>query len=157
MTSWQDFSQDTLRTAAVASVATTVAAAACGALEDGKALAPINAISHIVWGDKAATKDGASWKYTMTGLALNTAAITGWAAVHELLFPAGKQRNMAGALLGGACVSALAYVTDYGIVPRRLTPGFETRLSNRALLGIYAVLAVSLGLGSKSGSHHEAQ
>jgi hypothetical protein len=45
--------------------------------------------------------------------------------------------------LGGAGVSALAYVTDYHVVPKRLTPGWEERVSNRSLALIYAVLALS--------------
>jgi hypothetical protein len=33
------------------------------------------------------------------------------------------------------------------LVPERLTPGFEKRLSNKSLLAIYGTLAVGLGLG----------
>jgi hypothetical protein len=49
-------------------------------------------------------------------------------------------------LLRGAAVSAAAYVTDYHLVPRRLTPGFELRLPRLALAPIYAALAVGLSL-----------
>ena len=45
-----------------------------------------------------------------------------------------------------AYVSATAYVTDYCVVPKRLTPGFELRLPRRALAPIYAALALGLSL-----------
>jgi hypothetical protein len=141
--------EDTLWTGTVATAATTAAASLCGRIEEGQPIAPLNAVSHIVWGDEAAAHETPSMKYTMPGVLLNTAAVTGWAGVYELLF-GGRRRpaNLAGAILGGAAVSALAYVTDYYVVPDRVTPGFEKRLSNKSLAGIYTTLAVSLGVGS---------
>lgn len=136
-----------LQTGITASAATTVAAAVCGALEQNSPLAPVNAVSHIPWGDEAAQQDELSWKYTATGLALNTAAVTSWAAVYEWGCSHLADDDVAGAVTGGAVVSALAYITDYHVVPERLTPGFEKRLSNQSLLGIYATLALSLALG----------
>ena len=50
------------------------------------------------------------------------------------------------ALLGGAAVAAAAYVTDYRVVPKRLTPGWESRVTGRSLAAIYTVLALSLPL-----------
>jgi hypothetical protein len=41
-------------------------------------------------------------------------------------------------------VSALAYLTDYHVVPKRLTPGFELRLPGGALAAAYAALALGL-------------
>ncbi|MGD9648079.1 MAG: hypothetical protein AB7U73_20365 [Pirellulales bacterium] len=157
MFDWQRLAQNSLRTGAVASATTTLAAAACGALERRSALGPINAVSHIAWGDRAAHQDRPSLRYSLTGLILNTAAVTSWAALHEICFGRTMHRDaapgarIASSLLGGVFVSALAYVTDYKFVPRRLTPGFELRLSDRSLLGIYTALAVGLGLGGLLG------
>jgi hypothetical protein len=39
-------------------------------------------------------------------------------------------------------------VTDYYVVPKRVTRGFEKRLSDPALFGVYAALALSLAAGS---------
>jgi hypothetical protein len=139
---------DTLTTGAVATAATTLAAAALGQAEGGNAVAPINAVSHIFWGDEAAAADRPDARHTLTGLALNAAAVTSWAAVQELLMPRSGPRRLGRALLAGAAVAALAYVTDYHVVPRRLTPGFEKRLSDPSLLGVYATLALSLAAGS---------
>jgi hypothetical protein len=35
-------------------------------------------------------------------------------------------------------------VTDYYLVPKRLTPGFEKRLSGKSLATVYALLAIGL-------------
>ena len=146
-----DWVTDTLTTGAVATAATTITVAALGKAEGGNAVAPINAVSHIVWGDEAASADQIDAAHTLPGLALNAAAITGWAGVHELLMPRTGPRRLGQALVAGAAVAALAYVTDYHVVPERLTPGFEKRLSNKALFGVYAALALSLAAGSLCG------
>jgi hypothetical protein len=141
--------QDSLYTGAAASFATTAAAAVCGSLENHSSVAPINAVSHIAWGDEAATHDDLSGKYTATGMALNTAAVTSWAAIYELLFgDFADEGDVAKVLLAGTAVSAAAYVTDYYVVPKRFTPGFEKRLSGSSLLAIYGTLAVGLAMGS---------
>jgi hypothetical protein len=149
VTSLQRFFRDALRTGAVASVATTLAVTACGATENGNAVAPLNAVSHIVWRDEAFGRAELSWKYTATGVALNAAASTSWAALYELLFGrAAAESDVAEAVVGGAVVSAIAYVTDYHVLPARLAPGFEKCLSHRRLMAIYAVLALGLTFGS---------
>lgn len=143
------FIGDVLQTGAVATATTTMAVSALGALEDGNAIAPLNSVSHIAWGEKAGRRADASWKYTGTGLGLNAAAVTSWAAIYEYFFgERGRQRDISGALLGGAVVSGLAYVVDYHVVPKRLTPGFEKRLSGASLVGVYGALAAGLAIGS---------
>jgi hypothetical protein len=139
----------TLQTGMLASTATTAVVAACGRWETGNPLAPLNAISHIVWGDQAAAQEALSLQYTGMGIVLNTAAVTSWAALQEGMFgTAAEEGNLPAVLLGGVAVATIAYITDYYLVPERLTPGFEKRLSGRSLLAIYGVLALSLGLGS---------
>jgi hypothetical protein len=139
---------NTVETGFVATIGTTLMTAACGQAENGKAAAPINAISHIAWGDEAARQDDLSMKYTATGLGLNAAAMGAWAGIYEAAF--GKlidKQDVVGTLLGGAAVSAAAYVIDYYVVPKRFTPGFEKRLSGRSMFAIYTALALSLGFG----------
>lgn len=149
MTTWQEFAFDSACTGVIATAATAATAAACGHVESGQAIAPLNAISHIVWGDRAARQNAPSWKYTFTGLATHTAAVTSWAAIHEFFAHRAAARGDASTVLLSAIgVSALAYLVDYRVVPDRLTPGFEKRLSQRSLLGVYAVLASGLAAGS---------
>lgn len=144
-----EIAADSLWNGAVATATTSAAAAICGVIENRSAVAPINAVSHILWGDRAARHSESSVKYTVPGVLLNAAAVTSWAALQELMFGRRqRRRSVGGAVAEGVAISAMAYVTDYYLVPSRFTPGFEKRLSNRSLASIYGVLALSLGLGS---------
>lgn len=140
--------KDTLATGAVATASTTAALAVLGKVEGNSAVGPINAVSHILWGDEAAHTDEPDVAHTLTGAALNAAAITMWAALHELLMPRDRKPTVARAVSSGLLVATVAYVVDYHVVPKRLTPGFEKRLSGTALASIYATLAASLAVGS---------
>ncbi|HUR21557.1 MAG TPA: hypothetical protein VMZ90_12155 [Vicinamibacterales bacterium] len=136
---------------ASATAATTAAAAMCGSLELGWPAAPLNAVSHMLWGRDAIRHDAASAKYTGLGSALNTAAVASWSVLHHFMFrPDRRPPGMAPALARGAATAAVAYVVDYHVVPKRLTPGFEERLSNRSLFAIYAALAISLAVGERA-------
>ncbi len=142
----------TLATAVPASAATTAVVTLCGEAEERNAVAPLNAVSHILWGDSAAREDEVSLKHTGAGIALNTLAITSWAGVYEAAFGGRARRGSnRAAIIGGIATSALAYVTDYYVVPRRLTPGFEKRLSPLSMFAVYASLALSLPIASILG------
>lgn len=132
----------TLLSGSAAAVAVTLVASIAGRRATGAYAAPLNATSHFLWGKRAARKNELSWKYTGIGLAANYGASVFWALFAEAL--KGPSPSPARALASGAAVSALAYVTDYHVVPRRLTPGFELRLPGRALAAIYAALALGL-------------
>lgn len=139
--------QNALISGAIAGAATALVAIAAAKREGQTAAAPLNAVSHAIWPDEAPREDDWSGKYTGTGIALNSAACVFWAALYEALIGSNRNFQSPGAkLAGGAFASAIAYVTDYHVVPERLTPGFEKRLSNRALGAIYAALAASLPL-----------
>jgi hypothetical protein len=156
-----------LRRAAVSGtiggLATAAAASLAGKREDGSYAAPLNATSHVVWGDEAAVKDNASLKYTLTGLLLNHASAIFWAVFYEKLFggraasatvPARvksrrtKERprrpSLVQPILGAAAVTAGAYVIDYHLIPKRFTPRFEKRVSGKSLVAIFATLAIGL-------------
>lgn len=142
------FIANTLRTAGIATVATTVATLFLGQREADDAAAPLNATSHILWGDDAAEQDGFSPEYTLVGAVLNAGAMVGWAALQELVLGRWVRRGSpARAAAAGAATSAVAYATDYHVVPERLTPGFEKRLSPGALAIVYGVLAASMAFG----------
>jgi hypothetical protein len=138
----------------VAAIASAAVASAAGRRETQSAAAPLNATSHMVWGDKAARRDGGSAKYTVTGFLLHHAAAVFWAAIYETWFAPSQDRSQGGndsilkPLAGAVVVAAGAYVTDYHIVPRRLTPGFEMRLSGKSLAMIYGALALGLAASS---------
>jgi hypothetical protein len=135
----------TLLTSAVTSAATTAALFLLSSKDTGHPAAALNATSHILWGDQAAKHDDLDVRHTLVGGLLNAGAMGFWSAV-QALFP--EPRSAFGALRNATVVTALAYVTDYYVVPKRLTPGFEQRLSPKSLFGAYAVLAASLAVSA---------
>jgi hypothetical protein len=136
---------NTLLTSAVTSAATTAALVLLSSKDTGHPAAALNATSHIVWGDKAAKYDDWDLRHTLVGGLLNAGAMGFWSAVQTLL---PKPRSAFGALRNATIVTAVAYVTDYYLVPKRLNPGFEQRLSVKSLFGTYAVLAASLAVSA---------
>lgn len=126
------------------SIGVIATAALAGKRETGSFAAPLNATSHVLWGDKAAWQDRASLKYTLTGLAINHASSIFWATVYQKLFGGSGAHSRLRPLLGAAAVSAGAYVLDYHLLPDRLTPGFEKRLSGKSLAMVFGVLALGL-------------
>lgn len=131
-------------TASLATTATTAAALFVSKAETNYMAAALNATSHILWGDEAATHDDPDFQHTLVGGALNASAMGTWAFVQELL---PRAQTPLGAVSKGVFVSTLAYVTDYFVVPKRLTPGFEKRLSRLGMLMMYGSLAGALALG----------
>ena len=134
--------------AGAAAVTTTTATLAwLGAHRDITCYAPFNAVSHIAWGDEAARHIEPSIKYTLTGALLNAAAVMSWAVIFERLART-RRPSVASTVAAGVATTALAYVVDYHVVPRRFTPGFELRLPKPALFPIYASLAGGLVAGT---------
>lgn len=129
----------------IASLATSAAAAALGQRISGSAAAPINATSHVLWGDEAVrAQDGLSARYTGLGLVINSASAIFWALFFERVV--GRNAKPARILTSAAAVTATAYLVDYHLVPKRLTPGWELRLPRRSLAGIYGALGLSLAV-----------
>jgi len=142
-----------LTSGTVTGIATALAASIAGKREGGSYAAPLNAVSHILWGDKAAQKDYPSLKYTLTGILLNHASAIFWALFYEKWFGqrgasggtrAREPRSLVKPVLGAAAVTASSYIIDYYLIPKRFTPGFEKRLSGKSLATIFGVLAVGL-------------
>jgi hypothetical protein len=133
----------TIVSGTIAAAAVSVAAAIASRRLTGSSAAALNATSHFAWGERAARQDAYSLKYTGLGASANYGAAVFWALFYELA-ARHKPRTRSRAVLDGALVSAAAYVTDYHLVPKRLTPGFELRLPRTALACIYAALAMGL-------------
>ena len=141
----RDSIRQILITSAVSSLAVAATAVVCGKAEGRSAWRPINAISHIVWGRKAAQKKLFTPRYTGMGLVLNGVACGFWAFLYRRCRRSMQAPDSFTASVGsGIAVSALAYVTDYYVVPRRFTPGFELILSRRSFPWIYGALAAGL-------------
>jgi hypothetical protein len=122
----------------------TAALAALGKRDSGSAVAPVNAVSHWFFGDKAARQERSSGKYTVTGYAIHHASAVFWAVLFERVF--GKvldSRKARTVLPAAAATTAVACLTDYRLTPQRLNPGFEKRLT----LPSVALVYVAFGLG----------
>jgi hypothetical protein len=133
----------------IAGLGVAVAASLLGKRDSGSYAAPLNATSHVIWGDAADHRDDASVKYTGTGSLLNHASAIFWAAFYEYFFgrPAANSHvshEFLRPVIGAAAVTAGAYVTDYYLVPKRFTPGWEKRLSGKSLAAVYVALALAL-------------
>lgn len=137
------YTRNALATAGLTTAATTLAALVVSKLETGSAPAGLNATSHILWGDEAAHVDGFEPKYTVVGGLLNAGAMLAWSVMHEAL---PRPRGTIAAVTKGLLTSGVAYLTDYRVVPARLTPGFEKRFSPRGMAWMYGVLGAAFGL-----------
>ena len=133
---------------AIAGLATCLVAGLCARSERQPLPSPVNATSHILWGDRAAARDDFSWKYTGTGVILNEVALIFWAVLYEA-WPC-RHSGLSSNVTRGIAVAVLAYVTDYMLIPKRFTPGFEKRLSGRSLFVIYCGIAASLMAGDRA-------
>jgi hypothetical protein len=138
-----------LVTGAVAGLAAAAALALLARTEGRGALQPINATSHWLHGDKAARCDALDARHTLVGFATHCASAVFWALPFEF-WRARRRPRAAGTLVRGACAtSAIAAAVDYGITPKRFTPGWELVLGTRSLVATYAALALGLVSGSK--------
>jgi len=138
---------DALASGGAASIASSVALLAYGRLECGDAAAPLNGPSQWVWGSHAPYRNGFSWRYTFVGYLVHHLASTFWGLVYEGVRGVQRRGPARDAATAG-CVSAFACLVDYELTPRRLRPGFEKRLSRRALAGVYVVFAAGLAAGT---------
>jgi hypothetical protein len=149
MEPWKTALQRGLVGGATSSLLSTVALAALGKQEAGSAYAPTNAVSHWIWGEKAARRDNPSARYTLPGYLIHHASATFWSVIFERLCGGLLDRKNPVLTLGvGSAASAVACFTDYQLTPKRLHPGYEKRLSRPALGLVYGAFGVGLALGA---------
>lgn len=138
---------NTLTLGSLASALSAVALAWHGRRETGSAAAPVNAVSHWVWGDEAIHRDAPDTGHTALGAAIHSASSMLWAGVYAWLRQGRRQPTLANAASDAAAVTALAAFVDLKLTPHRFTPGFERRLSTPRLTQVY----VAFGLGLLAG------
>jgi len=133
----------------LASLFSTAVLAIAGRRQTGSAAAPLNAVSHWYWGDEALQKQDADWPHTAAGYLIHHGAATFWAVTYAALSshrPA--LRTIPGVIAGAAATSAIACFADFRLAPHRFTPGYEHKISNGALLAVYAAFGVGLAGGA---------
>ena len=149
MESWNIATRRGLLSGAAASALSTVALATLGKAGTGSAFAPTNAISHWIWGDKAARRDSPSMRYTALGYTIHHASATFWAVLFERFMGARLDRmDPAPTLAAATAASAIACFADYQLTPPRLRPGYEKRLSKPSLAVVYGAFGVGLAAGA---------
>ena len=149
MNPWTRALREGLVTGSIASIASAIALALAGRRENHHPAAPVNAVSHWVWDREALCADKPTVRHTVTGYLVHHGASVFWGALHARawgMHPA--NRKPVPALAGAAVASALACFVDYNLTPRRLTPGFEHRLSRRSMAFVYASFALGLAAGT---------
>lgn len=119
-----------------------------GRVERGRAAAPVNAPSHWIWGRPALQADGVSVRHTGLGLLVHQGSSFLWSAAYAALQAWRARPSTATRLADAIAVTALAAVVDLRLVPERLTPGFERRLSRRGVAMVYVSFAAGLALGA---------
>jgi hypothetical protein len=135
-------------TGSVASVVSTLALAGMARAEGKAAVQPTNATSHWLHGENAGTMRQVDAAHTGVGFATHHASAIFWAIPFEAWLQRHPPQNLTSLLGNAAAVSALAAVVDYGITPKRLTPGWENVLSKPSMVGAFASLAIGLVVGA---------
>lgn len=142
---------------ALAAAASSAVLAWRSRLDTGQSSAGFNAVSHWLWPEKALKADDPSLRYTGTGAAVHVMSSLLWAALYGWwLKGAGRRSSISDALGKAAAVTSVAALVDLKLVPDRLTPGFERRLSPRSVALVYAsfgaglLVAGALALRSRS-------
>ncbi|MCE1191583.1 MAG: hypothetical protein LWW96_05450 [Acidovorax sp.] len=132
-----------------------VALALAGRREARSAAAPLNAVSHWYWGPRALWRQGVDGKHTLAGYATHHGASVFWAALFAALLERRPALNTPQPLVyASAATAAVACFVDFQLTPKRLTPGFEHRLSRPALAATYLAFAAGLALGALATSPH---
>ena len=142
---WGDALRNALVSGTVASIASTISLAILGKADLDRPVAPVNGPSQWIWGRHAPYQNHFSVRYTVVGYAIHHAASVFWAILHEKLRQRLVPTSSGAAVIAPAIGTAVAaYVVDFHVIPERLTPGFEHRLSKRSLLIVYGTFAIGL-------------
>lgn len=149
MKTWEQAMGDAVMSGAAASGASALALSVMSQVEAGHPAAALNGTSHWLWGDReAAAADEVSLRHTGVGAATHHASAYMWAVLHERFFGDFAERSAGNAVVAGLGTAAIACLVDYTVTPKRLTPGFELRLSKPAMAAGFVALGLGLAVAS---------
>lgn len=120
--------------------------------EDKSPLRPLNATSHVFAGPAAGVEEDARPLLTGAGVAINIAASFFWGSITAALLASQERPSKAKSIAAAAAVTGLAGLVDYGLVPKRLTPGWELALRKRSVVTAMAAMGLGLAAGALIGS-----
>ncbi len=140
-------SRTALASGALAAALSLAVLAWRGHADTGSAAAPVNAVSHWLWGDESLRRDDVTAAHTLLGGTVHAGSALFWSGLYAWVRRQRSRPTATGAAADAAVITLVAAVVDLKLVPRRLTPGFERRLTAPSLVSVYAALAVGLALG----------
>jgi hypothetical protein len=153
MKSWVDTAAAALISGTAASLAMTAALALLAKKEGKGALQPINSTSHWLHGEQASSVRSLDVSHTGLGFGTHHVSALFWALIFESWLATRPGRTRLLLLRDATAMSAIAARVDYGITPKRFTPGWEEVLSKRSIIGVtYAAMALGLTAGAMLSS-----
>lgn len=152
---WKTALRDGAITGSLASLLSTAVLALVSRRETGSPFAATNAVSHWLWGGEALRTDRADWRHTALGYAVHHGASIFWGVLHSRFYGQREAAQRPGpAAAGAVAATAVACFVDYRLTPKRLTPGFEHRLSTPAMAAVYGGFAAGILLGALALRRH---
>lgn len=109
---------------------------------------PINATSHWIYGRRAGSVSRLDLAHTGTGFATHMLASFWWALPFAAMLGRNARPSPPRAIAAAAGTTVLAAVVDYGLVPKRLTPGWELALPKSDLAMTYIAMGLGLAFGA---------
>ena len=148
MASWNEAFREGLVSGSIASLLSAAYLALAGGRRSVPA-APMNAVSHWIFGSPSLREEDPSVTYTATGYLIHHLASIFWGVLHAKAWGAdARAKKPLPAIAGAAAAAGVASFVDYQMTPRRFTPGFEHRLGRPEMLQVYTCFAVGLAIGS---------
>ena len=148
MSDWAKAGLSASLSGSIASVVTAAALAALARAEGKGMWQPTNSTSHWLHGEDAANVRRADGAHTLTGFATHHASAIFWAFPFERWLQTRPPRSPGQMLVEAAGMSAIAAAVDYGMAPKRFTPGWENVLPVRSIGMAYGALALGLAAGA---------
>lgn len=109
---------------------------------------PVNATSHWLHGDRDAPVRDIDAEHTLVGLVTHVLSSAFWAVPFSLWATGRPDRTPAELVAGGLATAGFASGFDYGVMPRRVSPGWELALSREGVGAGFLGLALGLALGA---------
>lgn len=129
--------------------ATVLSGLVLGALAAARGLpawAPLNATTHALYGPEV-TRTALDLGHTGLGAAIHVAACFFWSAVAVLLIRRAPLGGSGLAWIAGLGTATMAGLVDYGLLPARLSPGWELVLPPLGVAAGLAAMGVGMALG----------
>src|SRR3954464_3368640 len=157
MKTWVDTAAAALISGTAASLAMTAALALLAKKEGKGLLQEMNATSHWLHGKQASSVRSLDVSHTGLGFGTHHVSALFWALIFERWLATRPRRTRLLMLGDAVAMSAIAALVDYGITPKRFTPGWEEVLSKRSIGVTYAAMPLGLTAGAMLTQGYQLQ